>query len=33
VNPKAQVIQASSRTGEGVGAWCEWLLSIAGRPA
>ena len=29
VNPKATVIQASSRTGEGVAAWCDWLLSIA----
>ena len=31
VNPKAKVIQASSRTGDGVAAWCDWLLSIAGR--
>jgi hydrogenase nickel incorporation protein HypB len=29
VNPKATVIQASSRTGDGVDAWCDWLLSIA----
>jgi hydrogenase nickel incorporation protein HypB len=25
VNPKALVLRASARTGEGVGAWCEWL--------
>jgi hydrogenase nickel incorporation protein HypB len=30
VNPKATVIQASSRTGEGVDAWCAWLLALAG---
>jgi hydrogenase nickel incorporation protein HypB len=29
VNPRATVIQASSRTGEGVADWCAWLLSIA----
>jgi hydrogenase nickel incorporation protein HypB len=29
VNPKAEVIQASSRTGEGVADWCTWLLSVA----
>ena len=29
VNPKATVIQASSRTGEGVDAWCDWLLALA----
>jgi hydrogenase nickel incorporation protein HypB len=29
VNPKATVIQASSKTGDGVNAWCDWLLSIA----
>ena len=29
VNPKATVIQASSRTGDGVDAWCDWLLSVA----
>jgi len=28
VNPKAEVIQASSRTGEGVDAWCAWLLAL-----
>ncbi len=32
VNPKATVIQASSRTGQGVEAWCAWLLAVA-RPA
>ena len=26
VNPKARVILASARTGEGVGEWCEWLV-------
>jgi hydrogenase nickel incorporation protein HypB len=31
VNPRAAVIQASSRTGEGVDAWCAWLLATAGR--
>jgi hydrogenase nickel incorporation protein HypB len=25
VNPSAQVIQASVRTGEGVDEWCAWL--------
>jgi hydrogenase nickel incorporation protein HypB len=25
VNPSAQVIHASARTGEGVGEWCSWL--------
>jgi len=29
VNPEAAVIQASSRTGEGVDAWCAWLLALA----
>ena len=33
VNPKAAVIQASSRTGEGVDAWCTWLESVAADPA
>jgi hydrogenase nickel incorporation protein HypB len=28
VNPKAEVIQASSRTGDGVPAWCAWLLRL-----
>jgi hydrogenase nickel incorporation protein HypB len=27
VNPKAHVIQASARTGEGVDEWCSWLTS------
>ncbi len=31
VNPKATVIEASSRTGDGVDAWCAWLLTLAGR--
>jgi hydrogenase nickel incorporation protein HypB len=25
VNPKAQIIMASARTGEGVDEWCAWL--------
>jgi hydrogenase nickel incorporation protein HypB len=29
VNPGAAVIQASSRTGEGVADWCAWLRSVA----
>ena len=29
VNPKATVIQASSRTGQGVEDWCAWLLTVA----
>jgi hydrogenase nickel incorporation protein HypB len=33
INPKAEVIQASSRTGEGVDAWCAWLLALAGPAA
>ena len=30
INPRAEVIRASSRTGDGVDAWCTWLLGIAG---
>jgi len=26
VNPRARVISASARTGEGVGEWCAWLV-------
>jgi len=33
VNPTATVIQASSRTGDGVDNWCAWLLAIAGTAA
>jgi hydrogenase nickel incorporation protein HypB len=33
INPKAEVIQASSRTGEGVDAWCAWLLALTGAAA
>jgi hydrogenase nickel incorporation protein HypB len=29
INPKATVIQASSKTGDGVDAWCDWLLNLA----
>jgi hydrogenase nickel incorporation protein HypB len=25
INPHAQVIQASARTGQGLGEWCDWL--------
>lgn len=32
VNPGARVILASARTGEGVEAWCDWLLDVAGAP-
>jgi len=27
VNPRAQILQASARTGEGVDAWCDWVRS------
>ena len=30
VNPRAQVIHASARTGEGVDEWCDWLLELTG---
>jgi hydrogenase nickel incorporation protein HypB len=26
VNPAAQVIMASARTGEGLDEWCDWLV-------
>jgi len=26
VNPRARVIRASARTGEGVDEWCDWLV-------
>jgi len=29
VNPAATVIQVSARTGDGIGAWCDWLLGQA----
>ncbi len=29
VNPRAQVIHTSARTGEGVDEWCDWLLWLA----
>ncbi|HMK10453.1 MAG TPA: hydrogenase nickel incorporation protein HypB [Acidimicrobiales bacterium] len=32
VNPTAQVIQASAKTGEGVDEWCAWLVALAGGP-
>ena len=28
-NPDAKVIEISSKTGEGIGAWCEWLAEQA----
>jgi len=28
VNPGVRVIEASARTGEGVDAWCDWLLAL-----
>ncbi len=31
VNPRATVIQASARTGQGVAEWCEWLLDAMNR--
>jgi len=32
VNPGATVIQASARTGQGVDAWCSWLLADSPPP-
>ena len=29
VNPAAEVLEVSARTGEGVGAWCDWLVGGA----
>jgi hydrogenase nickel incorporation protein HypB len=29
INNEAIVLQLSARTGEGMGAWCDWLLSEA----
>ena len=29
VNPRARVIRASARTGEGVAEWCDWLIGSA----
>ena len=28
INPDAQVIQASARTGAGLGEWCDWLSHV-----
>jgi len=28
VNPGVRVIEASARTGEGIDAWCDWLLAL-----
>ncbi|GER91121.1 hypothetical protein KDW_52830 [Dictyobacter vulcani] len=28
VNPHLQIFELSSRTGEGLDAWCEWLQSM-----
>jgi hydrogenase nickel incorporation protein HypB len=33
INPKARILRASCRTGEGMGAWTDWLLSISGAKA
>jgi len=33
VNPRARVIRASARTGEGLDEWCGWLSELAGGPA
>jgi hydrogenase nickel incorporation protein HypB len=30
VNPRAEVIHASARTGEGLDEWCAWLLGVDG---
>ncbi len=32
VNPRAHVLQVSARTGEGVPAWCDWLLHRTASP-
>jgi hydrogenase nickel incorporation protein HypB len=29
VNPTARIIEASARTGAGVGEWCSWLAEVA----
>jgi hydrogenase nickel incorporation protein HypB len=31
VNPGLQIFSLSCRSGEGLDAWCEWLLSFAGK--
>ena len=31
VNPTAQVLPVSARTGEGVDAWCDWLLEVTNK--
>jgi hydrogenase nickel incorporation protein HypB len=28
VNPAAEVLPVSARTGEGVAAWCDWLRAL-----
>jgi len=33
INPKARILRASCRTGEGMGAWTDWLLSVSGAKA
>lgn len=33
VNPRAEILQVSARTGEGVGAWCDWLRDQLARSA
>ncbi|HEV2582675.1 MAG TPA: hydrogenase nickel incorporation protein HypB [Ktedonobacteraceae bacterium] len=29
INPRLRIFEVSCRTGDGLGAWCEWLLSFA----
>jgi hydrogenase nickel incorporation protein HypB len=31
VNPKARVIHASARTGQGIDEWCDWLAEVPAR--
>ncbi|MCU0267249.1 MAG: hydrogenase nickel incorporation protein HypB [Acidimicrobiales bacterium] len=33
VHPGVRTLQVSARTGEGVEAWCDWLLEVTRRPA
>jgi hydrogenase nickel incorporation protein HypB len=32
VNPSARLVRVSARTGEGLGAWYDWLADLLGRP-
>lgn len=29
VNPRLRILELSCRTGEGIGAWCDWLVAFA----